>query len=87
MREKRRAAAKRFDLRLQGLTRRGTPRKLKIWPKHLFMGCKTQGEKRTIRMRVTGLANIAAGLRWNGQPRKNKRWTALGAFTGRERYI
>lgn len=87
MREKRRAAAKRLDLRMQGLTRRGTPRKLEVWPKHLFHGCKSQADKHAVRMRVRGQANLAAGLRYDGKPRKYKRWSELDGLPSRERQM
>ncbi len=83
LREKRRSSQKRTALRLLGLTSQGTPRRLKIWN----LGNKSQAEKKLIRQRITRHTNRAAGLRYDGQPRRNDRWTELAGLTGRERMM
>ncbi len=63
----------RLRLRMMGLTRRGTPITRRIFPKHVFCGCRTTGERQVVRQRIRRQESIAAGLTWDGQPRKNRR--------------
>lgn len=78
---------RRFDLRLRGLTSRGTPRKLEIWPKHLFHGCTSDADRKLIRQQITRARNLAAGGRYDGKPRKNKRWPQLSHIPEHKRNI
>ena len=77
--------AKRLRLRLEGLTFMGTPRRLKLWPLHLFIGHSDPAGKKLIRQRTTRQANLAAGLRYDGKPRQRKRWSELDGLSPRER--
>ena len=80
---------RRFELRLRGLTSRGTPLKVEIWPKHLFHGCKTQHDKNMVRQRIYRERYVRAGLTKEGKQRNPNYhfWPELSHLHGRERNI
>ncbi len=85
-RRRKRDREHRFALRLRGLTSRRTIPKQRIWPKHLFFGCKTETERNKIRRRILRAENIAAGLNWQGKPRQYRKFrTHLARLTPSQR--
>jgi hypothetical protein len=76
---------RRLRLRLAGLTCRGTPRRLRIWPKHLFSNCRTEAEKKIVRQRIYRQERMQRGLTHDGHPRRNYTWPELDGLAPHDR--